>query len=38
MNDRIKRHDIKINLPQIDSMDLRKSEMRKKIIKYLIYK
>lgn len=38
MNEKNKKHDIKIALPRFNSMDLRKAEMRKKIVKYLILK
>lgn len=38
MNDKIKKFDLKIALPRIDSMDMRRMEMRKNVVKFLISK
>ena len=38
MNDKIKKFDLKIALPRINSMDMRRMEMRKNIVKFLISK
>lgn len=38
MNDKIKKFDLKIALPRVDSMDIRRMEMRKNIVKFLISK
>ena len=38
MNDKIKKFDLKISLPGINSAELRRLEMRKKMVKFLLRK